>query len=83
MGRTAFGRPFDGSEITGLRAGEQYYLSIAAWGMGDHDSVDVAQICHEHVRIQLKYGHPLSKGDMYEGLHINDHLIVHCDRNMS
>ena len=76
--RTCFGRPFKGRALplAGFEENSTYYLSLRAWAMGDHNSVDVAQCCHEGVlrnagcldpERTLCLGEPLPRSDNWEG----------------
>ncbi len=53
--------------------------------MGDHNSVDVAQCCHEAIlrgvgclapQNHMIYGQPMPGGEVLEGVYIDDHLLV-------
>jgi hypothetical protein len=85
--RCGLGRPFLGSEESeaGLAPDQQYCMVLRVWAMGDHNSVDVAQTLHEEVlrkagcldeESHLKYRKPLGPGPVYEGVYIDDHVVV-------
>ena len=85
--RCAIGRPFYGRELpgSGLASDERFFLGLKVWAMGDHNSVDVAQVTHEHILAnagglrkgeQLVYGKPVGRGKTFEGVYIDDHLVV-------
>ena len=85
--RCAFGRAFSGPEASalGLEPRKKYYLALRAWAMGDLDSVDVAQSCHEGVlrsngglasSDHLRYGYPLPRSSTLQGVYIDDHLLL-------
>ena len=70
--RTAFGRVFSGNEALELGGdpGKRYYLALRVWGMGDLNSVDVAQCTREAIlesggafsqERQMVYGRPLPR----------------------
>ena len=83
----AIGRKFraeDEPELN-LVKGQWYYMALRVWGMGDHNAVDVAQLTHEDAldrhsalehRALLRYGLPLPETGLYQGIYIDDHLIM-------
>ena len=84
--RTAFGRVFSGNEALELGGDpeKRYHLALRVWGMGDLNSVDVAQCTHEGIlesggafsrERQMVYGRPLPRQKVFQGIYIDDHLI--------
>ena len=79
------GRRLRGEDLPdhGVQAGELYYLSLDVWGMGYGNSVDVAQ----HVSVLqsqnclydfecLERSMSVPKGRTWEGVYIDDHLVL-------
>ena len=59
---------------------------MTVWGMGDLNSVDVAQRVHEQIiaesgvliaQNQLRFDQPLPDGPQYVGVYLDDLLLVH------
>jgi len=83
----AVGRKFRGSDepALGLAPSGEYYLALRVWAMGDHNSVDVAQACHEDVLRAggaykfdsiLTYGDPLPATGLFQGIYIDDLAVM-------
>ena len=81
------GRRLRGEDLPdhGGQAGELYYLSLDVWGMGDSNSVDIAQQCHVSVLQNenclndfepLERSMSVPKGRTWEGVYIDDHLVL-------
>ena len=69
----------------GLDGSRRYHLCFVVVGMGDLNAVDIGQAYHEDVLKSggcmqdgevLQYGKPLPRGGVYEGVYIDDHLVV-------
>ncbi len=86
-GRAAIGRGFLGSEFpaAALRPDVRYFACLKVWAMYDHNSVCVAQMVHEDVLTTagawrpdaaMRYGTPLGPGPFYQGIYINDLLLL-------
>ena len=87
ISRNAFGRPFIGSMFPslGLEPHKEYVACMDVLGMGDLNAVDIAQQCHEEIlksfgcmreSIVLRYGSPFPLGELWEGLYIDDHVVI-------
>ena len=85
--RSAFGRVFAGAEAAALGGdpGARYHLCLNIVAMGDLNSVDVAQATHEGVLTasgclaaaeKLEYGNPVPRSSVWEGVYVDDHLVV-------
>jgi len=85
--RNCFGRVFTGESAVALGGDptKRYHLKLTVLGMGDLNSVDIAQATHlgilrgcgcmapEH---SLVYGQPVPESDVLEGVYVDDHLIL-------
>jgi hypothetical protein len=85
--RTCIGRPFSGPAAAelGLCPSRSWFIGLTVWAMGDKNSVDVAQATHRSLLKQtgaltasdeMLYNCPMPRGPVYEGLYIDDHVIV-------
>ena len=63
----------------------RYHLCLNVLAMGDLNSVDVAQATHEAVLSasgcsaaveKLEYGKPVPRSSVWEGVYVDDHLVV-------
>jgi hypothetical protein len=90
--RAAIGRGFFGSEVpdAGLDQDVRYYACLKVWAMRDHNSVCVAQAVHEDVLTTagawrpdtaMRYGAPLGPGPFYQGIYIDDLLLLKKTRS--
>ena len=75
------GRRFKGREAAGLAPQLEddvdYFMALRVWAMGDHNSVDVAQLCHEDMLDRhgaldrtalMRYGKPLAPRKLDQGI---------------
>ena len=85
--RNCFGRVFSGSEATALGGDgpQRCHMMLKVFAMGDSNSVDVAQATHVGLlqkagcmsdKDALRYGQPLPRGHVLEGVYVDDHLVV-------
>ena len=85
--RNAIGKSFDGRgfEAYGGVPGESYVLSFKVVAMGDLNAVDISQQVHLEVLRDagcmqdhevLAFKHTLPASHCYEGLYIDDHIVV-------
>ena len=85
--RNAIGEVFDGEgfEEFGGRKGSRYLLSFCVIAMGDLNAVDIAQQVHIEILKDchcmqpgevLAYKQPIPASHCYEGLYIDDHIVI-------
>lgn len=85
--RNAFGRVFTGADAAALGGdpGTCYHLCLNVLANEDLNSVDVAQATHEAVlpasgclvaAEKLQYGKPVPRSSVWEGVCVDDHLVV-------
>ena len=85
--RNGFGRVVQGAEFEdlGCKAGEVYVPCFRVVCMGDKNAVCIAQATHEqvlrnfhclNVKESLAYRDLVPEGRVWEGLYIDDHLVV-------
>ena len=85
--RNAVGNPLAGEELLqyGAQKGCRYYLGLQTVPMGDLNGVCVAQATHEAILEEancmqpqecLAYGKVVPSGDTWEGLYIDDHIVI-------
>ena len=85
--RNVVGKSFDGQgfEDFGGKAGQKYLLSFRVVAMGDLNAVDIAQQVHLEILRDcncmqpgevLAFKSPLPASHCYEGLYIDDHVVV-------
>jgi hypothetical protein len=95
VARSCFGRVVTGNEAVrfGGLAHRRYRVGLTVWPMGDLNAVDVAQVTHEKILAQhgglqdhevLRYGGPFPRGPVYQGVYVDDHVVVGvCDRSVA
>ena len=85
--RNAVGNPLPGEQLVkyGAVEGRKYFLGLKTVPMGDLNGVCIAQATHEAIleeancmrpRERLAYGKVVPSGDTWEGLYIDDHIVI-------
>ena len=85
--RNCFGRVFIGESAQALGGDPamRYHLKLTVVGMGDLNSVDIAQATHLDILTSrgcmgadhsLVCGHPVPRSDVLEGVYVDDHLVL-------
>ncbi len=87
IARRALGRQISGDNAArlGRNPREKYRPCMAVLAVGSSNSPDIAQAAHEyilqqdgclHPSVTLRYRDPLPAGDTYEGVYLEDHMVV-------